>query len=346
MQRLLPVLLLPIALLTCGGDGRIKLVVYSPHGEEILLRFEALFERAHPECDVIASNRPSQECLSTLRAERQNPRCDLFWGATEEIHRAAAAEGLLEAYRPSWIDTVDPRFQSPDDHYQSQFVMLQVLIYNDQRMTEADAPRGFADLLSGRFDDRIIVRLPPPSGTMRGVFAWLIAWQAGLHGGEVDSGFEFLRRLHRATKRYETGPTELFEAIQRDPDLVVSIWSLTDAKFQKATYDYPLGVRIPEEGTPVVVDCIALVKKHADDDPRRNALARAFYEYVTSIEASEILMRDHFRIPTRQDIPAAAKPDWLRDLHFEPLPADADLARAKADEWMTYWDENIKSLKR
>lgn len=336
-----------LALIGCSDDdGRISVVVYSPHGEEILDRFEALFEAAHPEVDVRCFPLTSQECLTRLRAAKANPDCDVFWGATASLHRQAARSDLLLPYQPAWADQVDPRFATGDDRFHAQFVMLQVLMYNDLTMAPEDAPRGFEDLVTPAWKDRIVIRLPPASGTMRGIFSWLISWQARLHGGDIEKGFDYLRALHANTKSYATDPNGMFEAIKRDPKNVVSIWNFTDAKFQKATYGTPLGVKIPEEGVPVVVDCIALVKKKDGEDPRRAAATRAFFDYVTSIEASEILARHHFRIPTRNDLPDSAKPDWLRDLTFEPLPADGQAASEHADEWMTFWDENIKSLPR
>ena len=338
----LPLLLL---LAACGDDGRTPVMVYSPHGPEILARFEKLFEEAHPDVDVQTFNMSSGDCLSRLRAEAKNPRADVFWGATAPMHALAAEADLLQPYRPTWLDTVDERLRTGDDRYQSQFVMLQVIIYNDEKSTADQAPDGWTDLVSERFDDRVILRLPPPSGTMRGAFSWLISWMAGQNDGDLETGFEYLRQLHRNTKRYAIDPEDLFKSIQREDD-AVGIWNMTDAMFQKAQYSYPLGVKIPREGVPVVLDCIALVKKNEGGDPRRAEMARAFYEFVTSIDSSVLLIDHHYRVPTRQDIPDDRKPDWLKTLSFAPLPADAALADAMADEWMTWWDENVKSLDR
>ena len=52
----LPALLLPLLLTACGpsgGDaGRARLVVYSPHGPEILGEMKARFEAAHPDVEM------------------------------------------------------------------------------------------------------------------------------------------------------------------------------------------------------------------------------------------------------------------------------------------------------
>lgn len=332
-----------IAIAACGdGDSRVPIVVYSPHGPDILRQFEERFEAAHPDVDVRVFNKASQECLTTLRAERRNPRADVFWGAPLSLHRIAAEEGILRPYEPSWRDAVHPDYRTGDDRFHSQFVMLQVIIYNERKMVPEEAPRGWSELITDRWRDRIILRLPPPSGTMRGAFAWLIAWQAALNGGDIEKGFEYLRALHRNTRRYTVDPEALFQAITKDESNPVGIWNFTDARFQRERHGYPLGVKVPEEGVPVVVDCIALVDKGEGADPRRRELAEAFFEFVTSLEATEILAREHYRVPTRTDLPDDRKPDWLRELRFHPLPADRELATRMADEWMTYWDENIK----
>ena len=41
-----------LALAACSSDGRKILIVYSPHGKELLEYLEKGFEKAHPDIDV------------------------------------------------------------------------------------------------------------------------------------------------------------------------------------------------------------------------------------------------------------------------------------------------------
>src|SRR5690606_17310031 len=91
----------------CGaGDGRTPLIVYSPHGRDMLEAFEQRFEALHPGVDVQWIDMGSQEVLDRLRSEKANPQADVWWGAPSAMFEDAAAEGLLEAYTPSWADAL------------------------------------------------------------------------------------------------------------------------------------------------------------------------------------------------------------------------------------------------
>ena len=62
------------ALLTaaCRGDGRTPLIVYSPHGRDLLTLLERRFEELHPDVDVRWLDMGSQEVYDRLRSERAN----------------------------------------------------------------------------------------------------------------------------------------------------------------------------------------------------------------------------------------------------------------------------------
>lgn len=330
-------------LLSCSRDDRIAIVVYSPHGPDILEEFERSFEREHPEADVRAFNMPTVQILTRLRAESANPQADVWWGAPRATFQRAADEGLLEPYRPSWIDAVDEALRDAEDRFAPHFLIPQVLVYNARLLPPEQAPREWDDLVSPAWHGRLVFRAPLESGSMRTAFTWLVAWKASRAGGDLEAGFAFLERLHRATKRYVANPKELFEAIARDADRVCTIWNLADAVFQRDRYGYPFGISIPDSGVPLAVDCIALVR-HPGRSERREDLARAFYEHVTSLDAGRILMHEHGRILCRRDVPAEDKPDWHEKLSFRPLPIDPDLPGRHEDEWMRRWDRTIKPL--
>ena len=97
---------------------------------------------------------------------------------------------------------------------------------------------------------------------------------------------------------------------------------------------------IPASGTPVLVDAIAIVKgtKHPE-------IAKQFYEFVTTPEALEYAAQKFYRIPARTDIPLDSLPQWVRDAKtkIKPMPLDRELLAKHLDEWMRYWDANIRN---
>ncbi|MEO8090933.1 MAG: iron ABC transporter substrate-binding protein, partial [Gemmatimonadales bacterium] len=54
----------------CSGDGRIPVVLYSPHGRDQLSLLEKAFEKQRPDIDIRWLDMGSQEILDRLRFER------------------------------------------------------------------------------------------------------------------------------------------------------------------------------------------------------------------------------------------------------------------------------------
>src|SRR5207237_8489406 len=82
-----PRFLVGVALLlaACQGDGRTPLVIYSPHGRDLLTLLERRFEDLHPDVDVRWLDMGSQEVYDRLRSERANPQADIWFGGPATI---------------------------------------------------------------------------------------------------------------------------------------------------------------------------------------------------------------------------------------------------------------------
>ncbi len=168
--------LLPLALahLSCS-DGRTPVMVYSPHGRDLLMLFEQAFEAEHPQIDVRWLDMGSQEVYDRIRSEKANPQCDVWFGGPDAIFSRAAAEGLLAPYRPSWADAVPASSRGEGDLYFGTFRTLPVIVYNSKLVSEGEAPRDWDDLLLPRFTGRVLIRDPIASGVMRTIFSMVLA---------------------------------------------------------------------------------------------------------------------------------------------------------------------------
>jgi iron(III) transport system substrate-binding protein len=330
---------LAILLCGCGRSVRTPIVVYSPHGKEMLQAFEERYEAIHPEHDVQWLDMGSQDALDRVRTEKGNPQADVWWGGPMMMFDKAEHEGLLEPYTPSWDSLVPPDSKSATGHWYGTALLPEVIMYNTHVIDSADAPHDWDDLLSPRWKDHIIIRLPMASGTMRMMFAAIMERESR-RTGSVEAGLRWLRALDANTRSYAADPTQLYIKIAREEGLV-SIWDLPDVVIQMREHGYPFGYIIPESGTPVITDGIALVK-----GARHRAAAISFYEYVTTQECA-ILQADRFyRIPARTDIPASLLPAWISHLRMKPMDVDWRALSSKEQEWMRLWDEQVKGRGR
>ena len=337
MKKLLPVLILLTATACTGDDSRRTLVVYSPHGKEMLRAFEERFEKAHPGVDVQSVDMGSQEVLDRLRSEKANPQADVWWGAPAPTFEEAAQEGLLEKWIPSWAAALPADAKDPEGFWYGTYLTPEVIAYNTQAVSPAEVPRDWDDVLDPKWKGKVLIRDPMASGTMRTIFG-MVMDRSLRQTGDTTQGVQWLRRLDGNTREYVLNPTLLYQKLARREG-VVTLWDMPDIETLKAKTKFPIDYVIPRSGTPLLVDAVAVVK--GTDDPE---LARQFAEWVGSTEALVPAAREFFRLPARSDVPADSLPEGLRKARSQitPEPLDWQRLQQKTPEWMRYWDEHVR----
>lgn len=326
--------------MTACDDGRTPLVLYSPHGRDLLNLVEDTYEAAHPEIDVRWLFIGSQEVYDRVRTETANPQGDVWYGGPSEILARAARDELLEPYRPSWADAVPAASQYPGDAFFGLYRTPPILVYNDAAVSAEQAPQDWEDLLDERWRGQLLIRDPLPSGTMRTLFGMILSRSMEETGGP-EKGFEWLRRLDAQTKEYVHSPALLHQKMIRQEGLV-TVWTLTDILFQRQR-GAPLGYRFPTSGSPVIDDSIALIRgaRHADE-------ARAFIDWVGEREAQILAAEKAFRLPTRTDLPRDELPEWARQAidHLVVAEIDQQLLAERSVEWLEIWDREVRGKGR
>lgn len=335
MRSVLWRVLLLVALVSCG-DGRTPLVLYSPHGRDLLTLVEQTYEQMHPEIDVRWLDMGSQEVYDRIRSEAANPQADVWFGGPDTIFARGATEGLLQVYSPSWADSLPAASRDADAMYFGLYEAVPILVFNSEAVSKEEAPRDWQDLLDRRWYDLLIIRDPLASGTMRTAFGLIVA-RSIAETGSAEAGFDWLRRLDAQTKEYVVNPALLFEKLTRQEGLV-SIWELTDLLFLQQR-GAPLDYHFPSSGTPVIDDSIGLVK-----GAKHPAEAREFIDWVGSRDALLLTAREAFRLPARTDLPASELPAWAQEARRQIRRAEVDwqLMAEKGSEWMATWDRQVR----
>lgn len=324
----------------CGGDGRTPLVVYSPHGRDLLTRMERAFEAAHPTIDLRWLDMGSQEVLDRVRSERANPQADVWYGGPHTIFARGAEQDLLAATRPSWAESLDPAGRGPGDRYFAVYLTPAVIVYNTDVLTREEAPHDWDEVLEPRFAGRVLIRDPLASGTMRAIFGMVLV-RSVRETGDTARGMAWLRRLDARTREYVLNPALLYEKLARQEGWI-TLWDLPDIQVVQAQ-GRPLGYVFPRSGTPVIVDAIGVVEGAPHPDA-----ARAFVEWVGGARAQLLAAREAFRLPARTDLPADSLPEWVREVRAEMVAAEMDwsLLAERGDEWMRWWDRQVRGTGR
>ena len=325
----------------CSSDGRTVLTVYSPHGKDLLEYYEKGFEAAHPNVDVQWVDMGSQEVLDRIRAEKANPQADLWFGAPSEIFSRAAGEGLLDPYTPTWSANVSPEARDPQNRWFGTYMTPEVIAYNTNAVSAADAPKDWDEVVDPKWKGKVLIRNPVESGTMRAIFGAILA-RSMAQTGSTAQGWDWLRKLDANTKEYVLNPAMLYQKLGRQEG-TITLYNMPDIATLEARTKTPVGFVFPTSGTPLLVDAIALVR-----GSEQQAVAKQFYEYVTTPAAFQDAAEKFLRIPARTDLPVDSLPDVVRRAKTElkPMPLDAKLLADSLDSWMKYWDSSIRNSQR
>lgn len=328
---------LPIAVVSCNrssAPAANKLLIYTPHGQAQLRDFIARYQQQYPGTEVQFLDMGSREILERVRAERNRPQADLWWGAAHTTFQTAAEENLLTSYRPSWSNKVEASTHDPQDRWYGIYETPEVIVYNNEAVRPEDAPRDWDDVLDPKWRDKILIRNPNPSDSMRAIFGAMI-WRFYKDSRSPEKGYDWLRRLDANVHEYTADGTLLMQKLARREGLL-SLWNLPDVWIYKEQRGFPLAYVIPASGTPVISDGIAIVKGAPNE-----AEARRFYEFATAPENLVLAAGTYYRIPVRTDIDRSKLPGWMNE-PFNRMPLDWDVLRTESNEWMRYWDTEIR----
>jgi len=338
MRKHISRFLFAVALILCSCNQETelqRLVVYSPHGKELLTDMASQFEKANPGVRVEWLDMGSQDALDRVRSEKTNPQADVWWGGPSPLFIQAARENLLQPYRPTWASAIDSAYRDMNDSWYGTYVTPDVIMFNSEKLSRNEAPKDWDDLLDPKWRNRIALRDPLASGTMRAIFFAMIYRHHSASGSPAE-GHDWLRRLDANTKTYLANPTLLYLSLSRgEADL--TLWNLPDVFLQREHYGYPFDYVLPASGAPMVTEGIAIVA-----GAKAASLAQKFYEFVTSQDALIFAAKKYYRIPTRADLDFSKIPAEMDARHFKALPLDWRLFADSSNAWMQYWDANIR----
>jgi iron(III) transport system substrate-binding protein len=232
----------------------------------------------------------SGETLARLRAEKNNPQADVWWGGTLDPHSAGALDGLTEPYKPSIFEEIDPRFRDPigDNLVIGVYVGILGFSVNEEALKSMNlpVPRGWDDLIDPKYKGLIGMANPNTSGTA----LTMLATQVFLRG--EDEGLEYMKKLHKNISNYTKSGVAPGVLAGRG-EIAIAIIFLHDAVYH-AIEGYPVTPIVPVEGTGYEIGGLNLVKGAPHPE-----LGKKFIDWVVSAPVQESLASvGSFQLPT------------------------------------------------
>ncbi len=124
-----------------------KVTIYSGRNENLMA---PLIKQLQPTVgfDVEVRYGSTSEMAATILEEGSNSPADLFISQDAGALGALAREGILSPLAATTLETVDPRFRSPEGLWIGLSGRARVVVYNTDNLAEADLPtsiHGFTD---------------------------------------------------------------------------------------------------------------------------------------------------------------------------------------------------------
>ena len=230
---------------------------------------------------VKLAERSAEEAISLLAAERGDPKHDLWYAGTGDLHLRAGAMGLTETYRSPLLGDLHDwaQRQAEQARWRTVGIYAGVLAigYNADVLAKKGLPdpKCWSDL--GRPEYRGEVRMSNPA-TSRTAYA-AVATLVQLFGEE--RGFELLRAIDRNIEAYPRSGVASIRAAARG-EAAVAVTMLHDGATEIAN-GFPIRMVVPCEGTGFEIGSMSIVA-----GARNLANARRFYDLALTPEMQRI----------------------------------------------------------
>jgi len=253
------------------------------------------------------------EALARLRAERAAPPFSVWWGGAADGYAAAAAEGLLEPYRPRGGARIPRQYKDAGGHWTGVYVGALAFAVNRRALAERGlpAPVSWADLTRPVYRGRLSMAHPATSGTAYTALATLVQ----LHGKDVGQGLAYFAALHPNVREYQRSGAAPARLAGRG-EVAVGIAFAHDVVAALEDGEHDLEVVFPGEGTGYEVGATALVRNGPDP-----AAGRRFMDWALGEPAQQLgPLFTAYQIPTNPD--AKVPPKSVRLSAVKTIPYD------------------------
>src|SRR5256714_1650415 len=262
--------------------------------------------------------RTDGESLAQIRAEKSNPRADVYHAAESASAKALAAEGLLEAYKSPRVSELHDwaqRIAEENKYFQTPiYTGVLGFGYNTELLAKKKLPepKCWKDLANPAYKDEIQMANPGSSGTAFNTVSTILQLM-----GE-DAGFKFLAAMNKNVNQYTRSGTAGIRAAGKG-ETTIGIAFLHDSVAQTAQ-GYPIKTVAPCEGTGYEIISSAIIKGAPNPEG-----AKKWMDFVLSPAGQNVAITvNKFQIPSNRN--AQVHP-------MAPKAADVKLIKLDLDKY-------------
>lgn len=289
---------------------------------------------------VAVVQKATGEMLAQIKAERANPKGDIWWAGPADSYLQAAEDGLLEEYRSPNVGQLYDWAQRITDVSKNRvagvYGGILALGYNTEigEKRKLPVPKCWKDLTQPAFKGEVMLGNPNSSGTAYLMLASLVQVM-----GE-DEAFRYMVELNRNVASYARSGIGPMTAVTRGEVYVGS--TVLHGVINEIVRGFPVLPVLPCEGVGYEVGSMAIVK-----GARNLAAAKKFYDWALTADAQKIgLDVKEFAIPTNRGVPLPPQVPKLTDVKV----IDYDFAKYGASDTrrrlLERWEKEVGNAAR
>jgi iron(III) transport system substrate-binding protein len=284
---------------------------------------------------VAVIQKATGEMLAQIKAEKDNPKGDVWWAGASDAYMQAAEEGLLETYRsPNVMQLYEWARRISDlskDRVAGVYGGIIAIGYNTEVMGKKKlaVPKCWKDLANPAYRNEIMLGNPNSSGTAYLMLATLVQVF-----GE-DEAFKLLRSVHPNVNQYARSGIGPMTAVSRGETAIGS--TVLHGVINEIVKGFPVEPVLPCEGVGYEIASTAIIKGSRNLDA-----AKRFVDYALSPEGQRVgLEVKEYAIPTNQNVTLPPQVPKLTDVKV----IEYDFARfgsaAERRRLLERWEKEI-----
>jgi iron(III) transport system substrate-binding protein len=169
MKRLkrLSAILLVLAFAACSHQNGNTVRVYTSMFPETIELFKTAFKQKYPDIDVQWYQNGSENIAAKLATEEMagNIQADVVLTADIFWFRKMADQGFFAPHKATLSYDIPDEYEDKDGRFTTPRVSVMVIGYNKQHVSDADAPKSWAELADPKWKGKISSGSPLESGT-------------------------------------------------------------------------------------------------------------------------------------------------------------------------------------
>ncbi len=272
-----------------------RLTIYSAYENSQVAPLARAFEAKNPGIGVDHFRQPGEELLATLELElrARSPKADVVGLNDASIAYLQRRHDAFEPYKAASIEKARAEMRSPGDVFTPAFVNLYLIHYNTRRISAADAPKSWFDLLDPKWRNQISMADPNSSQSVQS-FVWFVADYLGKQD-PAKYGWDYFKKLGANGVHLESSHGTIRDlTVSGERPLGINL--LANAQ-TAANRGEPTSNVWPVEGAPGELSAFGLMRAS-----RQKELGKLWLDFIISEEGQTLMPASLGGAPVRNDV--------------------------------------------